>query len=175
MLRFYGLNGFKKNIEQRDKKYALADGHYRNKIMKLIFVDWNILIKGSVIVKQKKADLFYQKFLLKNTFFNGLKQFKQSLLIGNAKATRFYNYNIKVKLFHNWQIYIAGEREKAKRYEILIAEHNLLRITAKYFKMFREYPDEAKKFRARQKRLDQLRNKVKELIPDYQGKEITNQ
>lgn len=172
MLRYYGLNGFKKNIEQRDKKLALANNHYANKILKLIFVNWNILIKGSVIVKQKKADQFYQKFLLRNAFFNGLKQFKQSLLIGNAKATRFYNYNIKVKLFHNWQIYVANEREKAKNYEILIAEHNCFRIKTKYFKMIKEYPDEVKKFRARQKRLDQLRNKVKELIPDYQGTEI---
>ncbi|RNA08215.1 coiled-coil domain-containing protein [Brachionus plicatilis] len=168
LLRFYGLNGFKKLIELRDRKMALANGHYGKKIMKLVFSNWNILIRGELIVKQKKADQFYHKILLKNAFFNGLKQFKQSLLIGNAKAIRFYNYSIKLKLFQNWQIYANSEREKSQCYEIMIAEHNSLRIRKKYFKMFKEYPEEIKKYRARQKRLDQLRNKVKEMIPDYQ-------
>lgn len=173
-MRFYGLNGFRKLIEQKNKKLALANNHYAKKMMKLVFLNWNILIRGSIIVKQKKADQFYQRFLLKHAFFDGLKQFKQSLLIGNAKAIRFYNYNIKLKLFQNWQIYVAGEKEKSQNYEIMIAEHNSSRIKNKYFKLFREYPEEMKKFRARQKRLDQLRNKVKELIPDYQAFETPN-
>ncbi|CAF0821250.1 unnamed protein product [Brachionus calyciflorus] len=175
LLRYYCLGGFKKLIEAQNLKNEKATKHHNKKIFGIIFTEWRTLIKASVIVKQRKADEFYNRILLKNTYFNGIKQFKQSLQICNAKAIRFYNYNIKIKLYGYWKVYVSLEKEKSRNYELMITEHNMLRIKTIYFTTWKNFPNEMKKERARQKRLDELRNKVKQLIPDYLSPDSTNQ
>ena len=40
--------------------------------------------------------------------------------------------------------------------------------------MWKEFPNEQKRIKQRQKRLDELRSKVREMIPDYIGPELVN-
>lgn len=167
LLRYYCMNGFKKLIEEKNQKNDKAIQHFNIGISKVIFFEWKTLIKAQVIVKQRKADEFYKKLLKKHAYFDGIKRFKQSMQIGSAKANRFYNFNLKLKLYKRWLVYVKEEKNKKHSYEILVLEHSLLRIKSKYFKIWKEYPNEAKKERAREKRLGELRNKVKQLIPDY--------
>ena len=76
---------------------------------------------------------------------------------------------MKFKLFEAWKLYKVKEKEKAIVYEILIAEHNLSRIKIKYFQIWKSFPVEQRKLKLKQKRLDELRLKVREMIPDYEG------
>ena len=129
---------------------------------------WRIASRSEVSVKEKIADEFHARYLLKHYYFNGIKLFKQSLQIELAKAGRFYRYHIKVKLFHAWQVNSRDEREKSVRDELAAERHDLMRIHKKYFKEWREFPNEMRRLKAREKRLQELRSKVKEIVPDFE-------
>lgn len=169
LLRFYGMNGFKKIIAQRNIKIELAERYYSIKVFREYFTEWRLNIRAELSVRERKADEFYERLLLKHAYFNGIKRFKQHMQIGLAKAARFYKFNIKLKLFKVWCVYKRNEKEKFRAYELMIVEHNILRIKINYFKIWKEYPAEMKRQKEKQKRLDELRSKVKQLIPDYEN------
>jgi hypothetical protein len=168
LLRYYGLNGFKKLVDMENKKWKLATRIYTMRMFKRIFVSWKISARMEASVKEKIADEFHGRLIVKNCYFNGIKLFKQSLQIEMAKASRFYRYNIKLKLFTQWKVYVKSEREKGAHNEALIEVHNRERIQRVYFGLWRAYPAEQRRLKARQKRLDDLRSKVKEMLPDFE-------
>lgn len=161
------MNGLKKLMDFRNKKTELADKIFRTKVYKIVFTSWKVWARLEMSVKEKIADELNRKILLKNYYFNGIKLFKQSAQIEMAKAGRFYRYNVKVKLFNAWKVYVKNERERSIHNEVLIENHNLQRIRVKYFKMWKEYPAEMRRLKARQKRIEDLRSKVKEIVPDF--------
>lgn len=163
------MNGLKKTIDAKNQKIELANQHYSLVVCKKVLTELRLNIRADLSVREKQADQFYEKLLLKHSYFNGIKQFKQFLQIETAKAGRYYRFNIKMKLFKAWKVYKTNEVLKFESYEILIKEHNLFRLRAGYFKIWKEYPAEQKRLKDRQKRLDELRNKVKQLIPDYEN------
>ena len=166
-MRHYCLNGLKKLMQLRHAKEQKAQEHYKSVINRKIFDAWHFDIRVELNNKKSKADYFYRKFLLRNCFTN-LKSHKNCLQIENAKARRFFNYHLKQKLFEAWRSYKYAEKEKMIGYDKLIEDFQRDQLRRKYFKMIKEYPSEMKKFRVRQKRLDELRSKVKLLIPDYE-------
>lgn len=162
------MNGLKKLLEMRRAKLDKAIRYDSVKVCARIFVSWRIMARSEASVNERIADEFYAKLLLRNYYFNGVKLFKQSLQIEMAKAGRFYRYNIKLKLFNCWREYTKTEKKKSVENEAIVERHNLKRIKAKYFKEWREFPEEMKRTRARQKRLEDLRNRVKEIVPDFE-------
>lgn len=162
------MNGFKKLRESRLQKQETAVRHHTNKVTNRIMIAWRIVARSEASVKEKIADEFYAKVLLKHYYFDGIKMFKQSFQIELAKAGRFYRYNIKVKLFHAWRVYSRDEKRKSIQDELRAEEHDLMRIKVKYFKEWRQFPGEMRRLKARQKRLEELRNKVKEMVPDFE-------
>lgn len=162
------MNGLKKLRNERREKLAMAVQHHTNKITGRVMIAWRVVARSEMSVKEKLADEFHARLLLKHYYFNGIKMFKQSLQIEMAKAGRFYRYHLKVKLFHAWREWSRDEREKSVRDELSAERHDLMRVKVKYFKEWREYPTEMRRVRARQKRLEELRNRVKEIVPDFQ-------
>jgi hypothetical protein len=167
LLRYYGMNGFKRLWQIGKEKTQVAEKNYSSVILKKIFQPWRSITRAELSVQEKIADEFYSRFLLRNYFYNGIKRFKQHAQIEMAKATRFYRFRIKMKLFTAWHVYTLNEKKKFSSYESLVREHNLHRIQTTYFLIWKQFPAEARRMRARQKRIDELRNKVKEMIPDY--------
>lgn len=174
LMRYYCLTGFKKLIELRDYKMNKATEHYNHKLFGKIIYQWKLSVFIDLNRRYEKADDFNNKRIVKNCFKFGLKQFKQCIQIETAKANRFYRYKIKAKLFEAWKLYKDNEKEKAISYEILIAEHNLNRIRVKYFKIWKDFPNENRRLKEKQKRLDELRSKVRQMIPDFEAPSVTS-
>jgi len=166
-MRYYGINGFKKLIELRRSNLDLANKHYSLVICRKIVEAWKFSISIDLVRRQRMADEFNRKLLMKN-YLNKFKLHKQCAQIASAKATRFYKYQIKLKLFEEWKFYTVKEKRAACEHEILINQHNTERIKKKYFSIWREFPNEMKRLKIRQKRIDELRSKVREMIPDYE-------
>ena len=173
LIRYYGMNGFKKIIESKRKNEETADNHFGSIILRNFVQTWHINVRLELKIREQKADEFYNKILVK-TYFGKMKQFKKILLIEEAKANRFYKYRIKLKLFETWKLYNKTEKQKAIQNEQLIKEHNEYRLKSNYFKIWKVYPAEMKRTRIRQKRLDELRSKVREMIPDYESPVINS-
>jgi hypothetical protein len=161
------MNGFKKLVGMRNENLAKAQRLYSLKMYKQVIDLWQLAIRDDLIKRQQLADRFNRNLLLK-TFFNYMKQSKQYIQIEMAKAGRFYKYNIKLKLFLSWKAYTTREKQKKIEYERIVEEHNKKRIIQTYLSIWKEYPAEIKRSRARQKRIEELRSKVKEMLPDYE-------
>ncbi len=161
------MNGFKKLIAMRNENLARAQQLYSLKMYKQVVDLWQLAIRDDLVKRQQLADRFNRKLLLK-TYFNYIKQSKQCIQIEMAKAGRFYKYNIKLKLFLAWRAYTKHEKQKSIEYQGIVEEHNKNRIMKTYFKIWKEFPAEIKRSRARQKRIEELRSKVKAMLPDYE-------
>lgn len=161
------MNGFKKLIAMRNENVAKAQQLYSLKMYKQVIDLWQLAIRDDLVRRQQLADRYNRNLLLK-TYFNYMKQSKQCIQIEMAKAGRFYKYNIKLKLFLAWKTYTTHEKRKTIEYESIVEEHNKNRIIQTYFKIWKEFPAEIKRSRARQKRIEELRSKVKAMLPDYE-------
>lgn len=151
----------------------IAKKHYSLKIFKIVIELWKYSIRIDLVRRQRIADEFNSKLLLKHGL-NSFKLFKQHAQIEAAKANRFYKYHLKQKFFESWKVYKVNEKRKAVEYEALIEEHDKNRIIKSYFFIWRKYPAEVKRQKERQKRMDELRSKVRELIPDFESPASTN-
>lgn len=167
LMRHYGMTGLKLLIKARNEKMQLAEQKYRKTIFTKLFYPWRYSVRSELSVKERIADDFYGKFLFRNYFQNGIKVFKQHAQIEMAKAGRFYRFNIKLKLFRTWLTYTVAEKKKYLKYDDIVREHNLSRVRKTYFTIWRQYPAEKKRTQEREKRLADLRSKVREIIPDY--------
>jgi len=74
-----------------------------------------------------------------------------------------------INTFKIWQDYTQGEVIRLWRLEDVANEHNTKRLLKNGFILWRQYPAERKKEREREKRLAEMRLKVRDLIPDYQA------
>ena len=167
LLRYYGMNGFKKIIELKRNNLNTAHKHYSLVLFRKVIDAWRFNIRIDLVKRQQLADSFNRRLLLKN-YLNNFKKYKQCAQIASAKATRFYKYQIKLKLFEAWKFYRVKEKRAACEHERVIKEHNELRMRRTYFLIWKQFPAEIKRFRLRQKRIDDLRSKVREMIPDYE-------
>jgi len=161
------MNGFKNLIKLKRSNLALANKHYSLVIFRKVVEAWRFSIRIDLVKRQQIADEFNRKLLLK-IYLNKFKLHKQCAQIASAKATRFYKYQIKLKLFEAWKFYTVKEKRAAIEHENLVKQHNSERIKKKYFLIWKQFPDEMKRLKIRQKRIDELRSKVREMIPDYE-------
>jgi len=74
-----------------------------------------------------------------------------------------------INSFKIWQDYTQTEIIRLWRLDDLAKEHNNKRIFKNVFIIWRQYPTERRKEREREKRLAEMRSKVKDLLPDYRG------
>ncbi len=73
-----------------------------------------------------------------------------------------------MRLFDAWRHqYVSSEKDRAVRNELVLAQHLDATLRCKYFTMWRQFPVEMAKFKMKQKRLEELRDKVRSIIPDY--------
>jgi len=160
------MNGFKKLVREREDKMRLAEVKYSGRILGRIFSAWREHTQRVVDLKQEIADDFNNRRLLTN-YFNALKNSKQAAQIACAKANRFYKYQVKKKVYEAMKAYTEAELARKETDELMIREHNEKRVVSMCFGVWRRFPGEMKRDREKQKRLEDLRRKVKEMIPDY--------
>lgn len=162
------MNGLKQLMHQRVIKIHQAETKYAKTILSKVTNAWRFHTLQVVTLKQEIADDFNHNRLLR-TYFKSLKNSKQAAQISAAKATRHYKYRLKAKLFEAIRNYTTNEIWRGQENEVALKDHNDKRIVSMCFRMWKMFPAEMKRERERQKRLEDLRSKVREMIPDYDG------
>ena len=175
LMRHYCLNGFRKLMEIREQQAEIADEHYKLCLYNKCINAWRSIILEQVRIKTQMADIFYRKYLVRHYFIFGWKNFKLSIRFEEAKASRFYKYNLKMKIFNTIKSYTLKEKVKYKEYDSWIDNYCHEKIKIKYFKKWKEFPIEMKKLEEREKRLNEMRKKVQQIIPDFNGKKSINE
>ncbi len=169
LMRHYCLNGFRRLMEIREQQTEIAEQHYKLCLYNKSINAWRFIIMEQVRIKNQIADIFYRKYLVRHYFIFGWKNFKMSVRFEEAKASRFYKYNLKMKIFNTIKTYTAKEKLKYKEYDTWIDNYSDEKIKIKYFKKWKEFPIEMKKLEEREKRLNEMRKRVQQIIPDFNG------
>ena len=173
LMRHYCLGGFQKLSHLREEQKAIAEEHYKLRLYNKCVEAWRSIVNEQIQIKEQIADIFYKKYLVRHYFIFGWKNFKMSIHFEQAKAARFYKYNLKMKIYNAIKLYTKHEKIKYKEYDSWLDSYYNERLRVKCFKKWKEFPNELKKIREREKRLTEMRKKVQELVPDFHVTSLT--
>jgi len=169
-MRYYGLNPLKKLLLIRHQQIQSAEEHHNYVIVQRTFNVWYETIRRDIEIKTTRAEDFYKRLLYRR-YFTSWQRYKHQTEIAEQRAERHYINRLMIKTFKIWQDDTQTEIIRLWRLDDLAREHNLKRILKNTFVIWRQYPAEIRKERERDKRLAEMRLKVKDLLPDYRGTE----
>lgn len=172
-MRYYGFSPLKKLLSSRQQQTQAAEEHHNYVIVQRAFDVWRETIRREVQIKTTRALDFHQHLLYRR-YFTSWQRYKHQTEIAEERAERHYISRLLIKAFKIWQDYTQTEIIRLWRLDDLAKEHNLKRIYKNVFVTWRQYPAERRKEREREKRLTEMRLKVKDLLPDYRGTESSS-
>ena len=167
-MRHYGMNPLKKLVAFRHQQWRLAEEHHSLRVKQLAFHGWYETIRREIEINSARALDFHSKLLYRR-YFVSWQRYKHQTEIAEERAQRHYVDRLTVKAFKQWQDYTQSEVIRLWRLDDVAKEHSTKRLLKGAFVLWRQYPDERRKEREREKRLIEMRMKVKDLVPDYQG------
>ncbi len=172
LLKHYGINGLKKLIHMRNLKTNLAEQAYQTRLLRSTMSTWSNVTRSITDVKKYQADKFYRRYLVKHYFLNGMKALKTCVHLQLSRANRFYIFNLKLKMLRKWVVYKNVEVEKFDAYEIWVGSYATNKVKSKFLRIWKAHPSYMKALREREKRLNGLRSKVQQLIPDFHKRSV---
>ncbi|CAF4077701.1 unnamed protein product [Rotaria sp. Silwood2] len=172
-MRYYGLNPLKKLVLIRHQQMQTAEEHYNYIIVQRTFNVWYETIRRDIEIKTNRAIEFH-KNLLYHRYFISWQRYKHQTEIAEERAERHYMNHLMINTFKIWQDYTQTEIIRFWRLDDLAKEHNVKRVLKNTFIIWRQYPMERRKEREREKRLAEMRSKVKDLLPDFRGTESSS-
>ena len=95
--------------------------------------------------------------------------FLKQILKPNYLKIMIQRFYLKMKIFNTIKSYTVKEKLKYKEYDTWIDNYSDEKIKIKYFKKWKEFPIEMKKLEEREKRLNEMRKRVQQIIPDFNG------
>ena len=167
-MRYYGLNPLKKLILIRQQHIQAAEEHHNYILVQRTFTIWYDTIRRDIEIKTTRAVEFY-RHLLYRRYFISWQRCRHQTEIAEERAERHYMNHLMTNTFKIWQDYTQTEIIRLWRLDDFAKEHNIKRMYKNVFIIWRQYPAERKKEREREKRLEEMRLKVKNLVPDYGG------
>ena len=167
-MRYFGFNPLKKLVAIRNQQWQAAEEHHQLNIVQRTFYVWHETIRRDLELKNQRADQFYQNLLFRR-YFSSWQRYKQQTEIAEERADRHYLNRLTISTFKLWQDYAQTEIIRLWRLDDLAKEHNVKRLLKSALNVWRQYPAERRKEREREKRLADMRSKVKGLLPDYRG------
>ncbi|XP_057300857.1 coiled-coil domain-containing protein 191-like isoform X2 [Hydractinia symbiolongicarpus] len=169
LLRKYGLEPLTRLIQVVQLNLEISNKYCSGRLLKIVFVSWYTNTKEDVTEKKNKADHCYEKILLRRSL-RSWQKVRFNLQMLNKIARKHNIQRIKKHAFNAWQDYVTDERILMWAKESSADEHNQARITKLYFHTLVNFVSLVKEERVREKRKNDLRKKVQQWLPDFQGK-----
>lgn len=157
-------------IEELRINTKKAEDHYREKLTKKIFTIWKKEVDIQYKMKTEVAESVYNTNLTTRIF----KEWKQEVKELNSKrqvAIDFHDMKLLDKYFKLWQITTLEikTRFEEKRKLVIKIYENTLKV--KYFGIWKKYLTIAADIKESEKRKNELRQLVQEVIPDFDPKQ----
>jgi hypothetical protein len=167
-MRHFGFGPWRKLIERRQQQWIQADEHYHTVVQQRLFCGWRETVQHDAAKKNERADQCYLALLLRRSF-SSWQRFKDQATIAEDKAERHYLNHLLMKTLKLWHHDAQTQVLHRWRLEDVANEHSAKRMLKTSFTLWRQHPAERRKERERDKRLTEMRLKVKDLLPDYGG------
>ncbi|XP_065598145.1 coiled-coil domain-containing protein 191 [Cyrtonyx montezumae] len=167
LLRKLGMVPWKKLREQAKENLMVAQRHHCLSLQRRCLMSWFWHTQERLMEKVSQAEDFFSHTLLRWGFRNWLK-YKDYLSTLEEKASALHAACLKRKCFRAWFDLMVEEKSTLREKLKIASEHCNKRIILEAFEAWRQYPLLMKKEREREKRRNQLRRRVAEILPDFQ-------
>ncbi|CAH1263826.1 CCDC191 [Branchiostoma lanceolatum] len=149
----------------------VAVDHHTEELLRHCLVPWYDYTQE---VLQHKADMATEfcNFITVRRCFRSWRRYGQHQSILEARAERHRQLRMREKCFRLWMDYAMEERLAGIEKDRMAVEHNVIRLQKKAFRAWQQLPVLAKKERERERRRTEMRKKVANILPDFQGLQL---
>lgn len=169
LLKNYFLVPFKFVLRLKKDDFDRATNFYNNSLLSRYFCSWKKVAKTTSELRISSATFFADKKLLSKVFVC----FRTSLLETRNNfqvAQDFSEIKLLIRTLESWKSYVVEEKEKNVEREKMALEHDKKRILKLSFCRWFRYLEIAEELRESERRKDELRALVQQVIPDFDPK-----
>ncbi|XP_066476853.1 coiled-coil domain-containing protein 191 [Tiliqua scincoides] len=167
LLKKWGLEPWKRLIEQTQQNWVMAQRHHCFILQRTCLLAWLHHIQETLARKTAQAEELYFSLLLRR-FFRVWIKYKDFSSALEEKANKLYETSLKKKVLWAWFDVFNEEKSAFWEKQKTADRYSDRRIMQSTFRVWKQFPALMKEEREKEKRLEQLRKKVAEILPDFQ-------
>eukprot|EP00058_Branchiostoma_floridae_P027974 XP_002613465.1 hypothetical protein BRAFLDRAFT_71932 [Branchiostoma floridae] len=181
LLRNQGWAPWRRLVNQSRHNMQVAVDHHTEELLRRCLVPWYDYTQE---VLQHKADMATEfcNFITVRRCFRSWRRGLQRCVtlservcvkeLQEARAERHRQLRMREKCFRVWMDYAMEERLAGIEKDRMAVEHNVIRVQRKAFRAWQQLPVLARKDRERERRRTEMRKKVANILPDFQGLQL---
>ncbi|KAH0625035.1 hypothetical protein JD844_033057, partial [Phrynosoma platyrhinos] len=166
LLKKRGLEPWKKLVEQTRENVLVAQKHHCFRLQRTYLLAWLHLMQEILAEKTVKAEKLYSSLLLRRYFRIWMK-YKDYLSSLEEDARKHHESSLTKKVFWAWFDVFSEEKSALWGKQKIADQHSDRRIMLTVFRAWMQFPSLMKKERKKEERLEQLRRRVAEILPDF--------
>ncbi|XP_060626758.2 coiled-coil domain-containing protein 191 isoform X1 [Anolis sagrei] len=166
LLKKKGFEPWKKLIEQAQENVLLAQKHRGCRLKRKCLLAWLHHMQENLTEKTIKAEQLYSSLLLRR-YFRIWMQYKNYLSALEEDARKHHESSLKKKVFWAWFDLFSEEKTALWEKQKIADQYSDRRIMLTVFRTWSKFPALMKEEREKEKRLEQLRRRVSEILPDF--------
>ncbi|CAL8070336.1 unnamed protein product [Calicophoron daubneyi] len=162
----YGWLPWQRYVQSRRSRMQLAAEHDRKRIQRIAFENW----RKSIVEFQAKITKLFQHvsdgILVRRTFDHLRLACEQTRRVEDECAV-WYNCRLLHRVLVNWADCVTEQKMLRWRMEDMAKDHRASTLTKKCFQAWKTYPTLRRKQRERERRLENLRGRLRDIVPDF--------
>ncbi|XP_070606038.1 coiled-coil domain-containing protein 191 isoform X2 [Erythrolamprus reginae] len=162
-----GLKAWKRLTEQSEENMVMAQRHHCTRLQQKCFLAWLHHVQETHSCRIAQAEDLHCSQLLRRSFRNWIK-YKDYVFTLEERANKAHEITLKRKLFGSWFRLVNKEKSILWAKQKTADQYFNRRITLLAFRAWQEYPVQMKEERKKEERLEKLRKRVSEILPDFQ-------
>ncbi|XP_015269054.1 PREDICTED: coiled-coil domain-containing protein KIAA1407 homolog [Gekko japonicus] len=166
LLKYWGLEPWKRLMEQMRQNMAVAERHHCLELQRKCLVSWLQHTRETLARKTAQAEELCSCLLLKRCLRSWIK-YKDYASALEENANKFHETSLKKTAFGAWLDMFNKEKHALWEKQKTADQYNDRRITLIAFRAWRQFPVLMKEEREKEERLQQLRKRVTEILPDF--------
>ncbi|XP_066155972.1 coiled-coil domain-containing protein 191 isoform X2 [Euwallacea fornicatus] len=156
-----------KNYIKSKENTKLATDFYLNRLKLKVFNTLLGYVESKFKVKYDIADAHYRYIILRRAF-DEICDFKTESVRALQVAEDLHDFRLTSNTFIHWHRYVCKQIMLDRKRSEIAMKHNNRRMLFQYFHLWRSLPVVLKLERAKEEKKRKWREKVWEILPDYQ-------
>ncbi|XP_070799924.1 coiled-coil domain-containing protein 191 [Pituophis catenifer annectens] len=163
-----GLKAWKRLTEQSEENMVMAQSHHCTTLQQKCLLAWLHHMQEIHSRKIAQAEGLHCSQLLRRSFRCWIK-YKDYTLTLEESASKMHETTLKKKLFGSWFDLVNEEKSILWAKQKTADQYFNRRMILLAFRAWQQYPDQMKEERKKEERLEKLRKRVSEILPDFQA------
>lgn len=164
LLRKKGLEPWKKLRQQSRQNIQVAEKHNSLALQRKCLLTWFQCSQESLARKTAQADQFYSQHLLRRVIQNWLQYVTDT----EKEVRELCVHFLKKKIFRSWFILVRELKTDSQSKHVIAVEHCDRKTLSLILQTWKKFVKSMKEERVKEKRREQLRRRVAEILPDFQ-------